>query len=128
MHRRRRFCRRRLLQRAAKSFAELIISEISIEYFTGWGVVKFHLPVIFILIKLQTVPLLHLVHGRHTEDTNSMSSSSAHSALEILWTVLYNRHNNKTCNARTNVTLRRVRITIVTVENQQVLHILSVCL
>jgi len=45
--------------------------------------VKFHLPVIFILITYQTVPFLHLLHGRHTEVTNSMSSSSAYSALKI---------------------------------------------
>jgi hypothetical protein len=55
------------------------------------GNFKFHLRVIFILMTYQTVPFLHLLHGRHTEVTNSMSNSSAYSALEILWAVLYNR-------------------------------------
>jgi hypothetical protein len=35
---------------------------------------------------------------------------------------------NKTACVRINVTLRRVRVTIVAVEKQKVLHILSVCL
>jgi hypothetical protein len=36
--------------------------------------------------------------------------------------------SNKTGNVRINVALRRVRVTIVAVEKQSVLHILSVCL
>jgi hypothetical protein len=35
---------------------------------------------------------------------------------------------NKTRNLRINVTLRRVRVTIVAVQKQEALHILSVCL
>jgi len=34
---------------------------------------------------------------------------------------------NKTGNVPTNVTLRRVRVTFIAVEKQEILHILSVC-
>ena len=35
---------------------------------------------------------------------------------------------NRTGNVRINVTMRRVRVTIVAVQKQEILHILSVCL
>ena len=37
-------------------------------------------------------------------------------------------YSNKTCNVLINITMRRVYATIVAVETQYVLHILSVCL
>jgi hypothetical protein len=86
-----------------------LLVEYPLKILWGGKNVKFHLPVIFILIKPQTVSILYPVHGRHTEVTNSMSSFSACSEIEILRTVLYNRHNNKTCNISTNVTLKRSR-------------------
>jgi len=42
--------------------------------------------------------------------------------------IKFETYTNKRDNARINVTLRRVHVTVVAVEKQYVLHILSVCL
>ena len=72
----------------------------------------------FVLCNIKTKQNDLNIHLLQTEDTN------VESGYRIYNFIIFKRNSQSTC----NITLRRLRETIVAYEKQQVLHILRVCL